>query len=149
VVVDALSRVGHLRTISTILVTQPIWIQEVLNSYTIDLVAQALLEKLSVHSPDDQGFSLSQGLFRHHNKLWITQNYALQTKLIHTMHSIAIGDHSGAKTTYQRLKRLFHWKGLKQDVENFLKQCHVCLQAKHEHISLAWLLQPLQVPEGA
>jgi hypothetical protein len=55
------------------------------------------------------------------------------------MHSIAIGGHSGAKTTYQRLKRLFHWKGLKQDVENFVKQCHVCQQAKHEHISLAWL----------
>jgi hypothetical protein len=77
VVVDALSRVNHLRTVSTVLVTQPIWIQEVLNSYTTYLVAQALLEKLSVYSPDDQGFSLSQGLIRHHNKLWIAQNYAL------------------------------------------------------------------------
>jgi hypothetical protein len=77
VVVDALPRVSHLTTVSTILVTQPIWIQEVLNSYTTDLVAQALLEKLSVHSPDDKGFSLSQGLIRHHNELWIAQNYAL------------------------------------------------------------------------
>lgn len=34
VVVDALPRVSHLRAVFTVLVTQPIWIQEVLNSYT-------------------------------------------------------------------------------------------------------------------
>jgi len=34
-------------------------------------------------------------------------------------------------------------------VENFVKQCVVCQQAKHEHTHPAGLLQPLPIPEGA
>jgi hypothetical protein len=44
---------------------------------------------------------------------------------------------------------LFYWKGLKGNVENFVKQCQVCQQAKSERIHPAGLLQPLPVPAGA
>lgn len=37
---------------------------------------------------------------------------------------------------------------MKADVENFVKQCSVCQQAKHELIHPAGLLQPLPVPDG-
>jgi hypothetical protein len=53
------------------------------------------------------------------------------------------------KATYYRLKKLFQWKGLKTDVENFIKQCQVCQQAKHEHNHPAGLLQPIPIPKGA
>lgn len=58
-VADGLSRVSHLMTIPAVSTVTPIWIQEVLNSYTTDPTAQELLAKLSIHSPDEQGFSLS------------------------------------------------------------------------------------------
>jgi hypothetical protein len=74
VVADALSRVSHLLAISTVSVVQPLWFQEVINSYVTDPVAQDLLAKLSIQSPDEQGFSLSQGLIRFNNKIWIAQN---------------------------------------------------------------------------
>lgn len=51
--------------------------------------------------------------------------------------------------TYHRLKQLFWWKGLKVDVENFVKQCSICQQAKHEHSHPAGLIQPLPIPQGA
>ncbi|WVZ58880.1 hypothetical protein U9M48_009103 [Paspalum notatum var. saurae] len=35
------------------------------------------------------------------------------------------------------------------DVENFVKQCTLCQQAKHEKIKLLGLLQPLPIPDGA
>jgi hypothetical protein len=38
---------------------QPVWLQELLNSYNTDLAAQDLLAKLALHSPDEEGFSLS------------------------------------------------------------------------------------------
>ena len=38
---------------------------------------------------------------------------------------------------------------MKQDVDNFIKQCQVCQQAKHLHTHPQGLLQPLQIPEGA
>uniref|UniRef100_A0A0A8YLU7 Integrase catalytic domain-containing protein n=1 Tax=Arundo donax TaxID=35708 RepID=A0A0A8YLU7_ARUDO len=65
------------------------------------------------------------------------------------MHASPIGGHSGAKATYQRLKRLFHWKGIKADVDAFIKQCSIYQQAKHEHIHTPGLLQPLPIPQGA
>jgi hypothetical protein len=59
VAADALSRVGHLMVVQTISEVQPMWLQEVLNSYTTDEVALNLLARLAVHSPDEHGFSLS------------------------------------------------------------------------------------------
>jgi hypothetical protein len=44
---------------------------------------------------------------------------------------------------------LFHWKGLKLDVEQFVKQCSICQQAKHSHNHPSGLLQPLPIPHGA
>ena len=38
---------------------------------------------------------------------------------------------------------------MKQDVEQFIKQCQICQQAKHLHKHSQGLLQPLPIPEGA
>lgn len=108
-----------------------------------------MLTKLAIHSPDEHGFSLSQGIIRFKNKVWIANNSALQTRLVAALHSSVIGGHSGSKATYHRVKQLFQWKGMKQDVDTFIKQCQVCQQAKHENIHPGGLLQPLPIPEGA
>lgn len=80
--VDALSRVAHLMSLQAVSVLQPQWVQEILNSYATDPQAQQLLSQLALHSPDDKGYSLDQGLIRHHVLIWIGHNIALQTKLI-------------------------------------------------------------------
>jgi hypothetical protein len=107
-------------------VAQPQWVQEVLNSYMTDPKAQQLLQELTIVNPNAQGFSLYQGLNRKDNLIWIAHNSALQTKLIKVFHSSAIGGHSGAAATYHRLKRHFHWKGMKKDVDSYIKQCSMC-----------------------
>ena len=81
-----------------------------------------LLARLSISSPDDQGYALNQGLIRYHGQLLIGANSALQTKIISAMHHNAVGGHSGATTTYQRVKKLFMWKGMKSAVEEFVRQ---------------------------
>jgi hypothetical protein len=50
----------------------------------------------------------------------VGQNSALHIKLISTFHSSALGGHSGIQATYHRLKKMFSWNGLKQDVESLL-----------------------------
>lgn len=146
---DALSRVNHLMALQAISEVRPLWVQEVLNSYATDPHAQDLLTRLAVHSPDEKGYSLHQGMIRKKNKVWIASNSALQTKLIVAFHSTAIGGHSGIKATYSRLKQLFQWKGMKLVVENFVKQCIICQHTKHENSLPSGLLQPLPIPEGA
>jgi len=146
--IDALSRVAHLHTLQAISMVRPNWLQEVLHSYATDPRAQKLLTQLAIQSPDMAGYSLDNGIIRYKNKLWIAQNSALQTKIIAAFHSSAIGGHSGTKATYQRLKTHFAWKGMKMAVEDFVKQCSVCQQAKHTNHSPPGLLQPLPIPEG-
>jgi hypothetical protein len=149
VAADALSRVGHLMVLQTVLQVQPLWIQDVLNSYTTDAEAQDLLAQLAVHSPNEKGFSLQQGVIRKDGLIWIAHNSALKTKLIAALHDSAVGGHSGGQATYHRLKRLFWWKGLKADVLEYVKQCDVCQHAKGERTHPPGLLQPLPIPQGA
>lgn len=144
---DALSRVGHL--FATVSGPYPKWIQEVVNSYATDADAQQLLTELAVSSPNDKGFMLSGGLIKKHDKIWVGANSGLQSKLIAVFHSSPIGGHSGIHATYHRLKKLFVWTGMKQAVEEFVQQCGVCQQAKHEHCKYPGLLQPLPIPEGS
>lgn len=148
VVADALSRLPHLFALQAVSLLKPDWIQEVTNSYLTNPRAQELLQQLAIKSPDSIGYSLDNGIIRYKNKIWIAQNSALQTKLLHTFHSSALGGHSGITATYHRLKNHFTWKGMKKAVEDFIKQCTICQQAKHSNTSPAGLLQPLPIPKG-
>jgi hypothetical protein len=84
--------------------------------------AQQRLVALALHSPDENGYSLQQGIIRFQGRIWLGANSALQTKLINAFHSSAVGGHSGVHATYQHLKRLFAWHGLKAQVTDFVRQ---------------------------
>ncbi|PVH33838.1 hypothetical protein PAHAL_8G076400 [Panicum hallii] len=146
-VADALSRVGHAMAIPAVSEILPLWIQEVINSYVTDSEAQQLSQQLAITSPDNSGYYLNKGVIRQGSKIWVGHNSALRTKLIAAFHDSALGGHSGVQGTYQRVKRMFVWEGLKQDVDSFVKQCGVCQQAKHERSKPAGLLQPLHLLE--
>jgi hypothetical protein len=120
-----------------------------MNSYSTDPMAQQLLQELTVVNPNAQGYSLEDGLIRYKKKVWIGANSILQTKIIHVFHASAIGGHSGILPTYHRISKLFWWKGIKQEVESFVKQCTICQQAKSEHCKSPGLLCPLPIPAQA
>jgi len=145
---DALSRVAHLMAVQAVSTLQPQWVQEVCNTYATDAKSQQLLAQLAVTSPDENGFSLKNGVIKKHNLIWVGPNFAMQTKLIAAFHSSALGGHSGVNATYHRLKKLFIWPGMKSDVDSFVKQCQICQQSKHSHTHPSGLLQPLPIPAG-
>ena len=131
---DALSRVGHLLAVTTTSSSQPVWLQEVINSYEVDSHAQELLQKLAISPDDTSEYSLAKGVIKQQGRIWIGANQALKTKLISAFHASAVGGHSGIQATYQRIRKLFVWTGLKQDIIDFVHQCTICQQAKHEHL---------------
>lgn len=53
------------------------------------------------------------------------------------------------RATYQRIKNIFFWPGLKKFVENYIAQCPVCQRAKGEHCLIPGLLDPLPIPDMA
>jgi hypothetical protein len=149
IVADSLSHVGHLMAIQACSEVQPVWIQKIVNSYVTDPDAQRRLTELAVASPDEHGYALHQGLIQYQGRVWLGANSALQTKLISAFHASAIGGHSDVQATYQRLKRLFAWQGMKLAVTDFVRQCDICHHAKHSNQHPQGLLQPLPTPQGA
>jgi hypothetical protein len=99
----------------------PLWIHEITNSYAVDEVAQRLLQELAVTSPNASGYSLSQCHIKYKKKIWVGANSASQTKIINDFHSSGVGGHSGTQVTYQRVSKLFIWKGITQHVDSFVQ----------------------------
>jgi hypothetical protein len=107
-------------------VCRPDWLQEVVNSYITDTAMTDLLQQLTVHSPDAQGYSLEHGIIKFQGRMVIGSNLALQTKLIAQLHDTPLGGHSGNQATYQRVKKLYYWPGMKLAVELYVRQCPIC-----------------------
>jgi hypothetical protein len=64
VAADALSRLPIVMSLHNCLEVRPMWIQEVINSYETDQQAQEILSQLAIASPNEQGYTLYQGIIR-------------------------------------------------------------------------------------
>jgi hypothetical protein len=75
----------------------------------------------------------------------VGNNKTAQNHILIALHDSGLGGHSRVSATYARVKQLFAWPSLKQSVQDFVKQCQICQQAKTERIKTLGLLQPLPV----
>jgi hypothetical protein len=151
-VVDALSRKPEPEvdlSCHALLSSQPKWLSEVLDSYAGDSYTQDIMARLAIDKDVGPGFALVNGLLRYNNRIWVGNKAELQLKLLSAFHDSAVGGHSGVPVTYQRIRQLFAWKGLRAAVHNFVQSCVVCQQAKPERCKYPGLLQSLPVPQGA
>lgn len=126
VATDALSRIGFVTNMASVTEVQPVWVQEVLISYVTNSMAQLMMQRFAIRSPDEEGYFLQQGLIRKGQHIWVGKNLALRTKLISAFHESALGGQSGMSATFQHIKKLFCWRGMKAEGEMFVRQCLVC-----------------------
>lgn len=122
--------------------------QELTDSYLNDQFANNLIEELQENSDARPPYTLTDGILRYKNKLYIGSNGDWRRKVMQEMHDSATGGHSGILGTYQRTKHLCYWPGLKKDVHAHVSCCDVCQMHKHENIKPPGLLQPIASPEG-
>lgn len=137
---------AHLQAIS---VSTLAWLADVVAGYAADSESTQLLQELSVDPQSCPPFTLHSGIIRHSGRIWIGANPQLQQQVISALHDSALGGHSGFPITHSRVRKLFFWRGLKQDVKVFVAACSVCLQAKPDRARYLGLLSPLSVPEEA
>lgn len=147
---DALSRMTHDHTsdLMAVSVAQPMWLQDLQNSYEDNEQAQQLLSELAISS-DQISYSLSQGVIRFQGKIWLGHSKKLQNQVLQALHSSPIGGHSGAWVTYTRLNKYFYWPHMKKLVQEYVAACTICQQAKTKRVHYLGLLQPLAVPAQA
>lgn len=118
---------------NSIIVVQPKWMDKVIKSYDNEGWANENLTATLVSPAVDINITVSRGLLRYKNRLYVGSAGDLRRELILKLHESAIGGHSGQLGTYKKMKSLFYWKGMKKDVVEFVQACDICQRCKHEY----------------
>ena len=82
-VADALSRVQtqHNPEILAVSLLQPVWLQELVDSYSSDPPTSKFLATLAIQGSSDD-FTLQQGVIKFRGRIWIGNNSAIQLKIM-------------------------------------------------------------------
>ena len=89
---------------------------------------------------------LEDGFWYKDEQVAVPDDTALKQRCIDLMHSPVYCGHLGGNRTYQNVKQLFWWAGMKEDVLAFVKGCDLCQRNKPSNAKPLGLLHPLPVP---
>ncbi|KAL2246618.1 UNVERIFIED_CONTAM: Transposon Ty3-I Gag-Pol polyprotein [Sesamum indicum] len=113
----------------------PLWVQELQDSYEGNTLFQTVIQAKSVGTSSYLDYSYETGLLKRGNRICVGSHGGIRDKIIKSMHDSALTGHSGINGTYQRIKPLFYWPTLKEDVQTWVNTCET--------------LQPLPIPDQA
>jgi urease accessory protein UreH len=115
---------------------QPKWLDTIVDSYATDPQATQLLTELAVTGSNEQGYTLQHGIIKFKGRIWLGDNLDAHKAVLLAMHTRALGGHSGVLGTYHKIKRLFYWPKMKEDIIKYVQPCSNCQQAKTERVKL-------------
>ena len=96
-----------------------------------------------------KGLRVENGLLMKGNRLWVADEDQLQLKVIKEIHDQPAVGHPGMERTLEMVQHHYYWPGMKEMIQQFIRNCHVYKQAKAVRDTYHSLLQPLPVPERA
>ena len=70
----------------------------------------------------------------------------LRTRALQEAHDTPVGGHFGRKKTYGQLKRSWWWRGISNDVRDYVRSCLTCARCKAIRDRPSGELQPLPTP---
>jgi hypothetical protein len=97
--------------------------------------------------PKFEGFTMdNDGLLRFKSRIYVPPNDELRSLILNEAHRVVYMAHPGVTKMRAYLKPLFLWKGMKEDIVNYVERCLECQQVNSEHRHLKGLLQPHAIP---
>jgi hypothetical protein len=95
---DALSRLPTVSVQPTVdfyalSTSQPVWIQELVDTYQQHPATTKLFSCLAMSSPQGH-FTLQNGVIKYKSRIWVASSIQLQQNIMTALHSSAIGGHS-------------------------------------------------------
>lgn len=75
-------------------------------------------------------------------------SYKKHQSYISDFHDTPVAGHKGAKATYNALRKHYRWKGMKEQVQQYVKYCQQCQKSKVRNKPPTGTLLPLPTPEG-
>ena len=119
---------------------------ELCNKICSYLANQKGLEKPETYL---KGLRVENGLLMKGNWLWVAEEGHLQLKIIKEIHDQPAVGHFGMEKMLGMAWHHYYWPGMKEMIQRFIRNCHVCKRAKTAWNTYHSLLQPLLVPEQA
>lgn len=124
-------------------------LQTIKDSWKVDPKLTELIQQLIGHKEEVNGYSYTNQQLRKKGKLVIGNDQGLRQEILKLWHNSVGGGHSGIDHIYRRVASLLYWKGLKMDVEFYVKKCDVYQKSKYDPSAYPGLLQPLPIPSMA
>lgn len=143
---DALSRRDQPEQLNAVSAPVHTWLAQLQQWYPTDPEAKSLLAQLSVDASSHPPYQLKDGIIFYQNRIWLGSNSDLKQKVLSALHASPVSGHSGAPATFQKLRPLFFWPGMRADVLKFVQSCATCAQTKPDRAGHHGLLQPIPVP---
>ncbi len=63
-------------------------------------------------------------------KLWIFESDELKLSIIREIHDQSASEHSDVRRTCKYLSRWYYWSQVKQSIERYIRNCHICKRFK-------------------
>ncbi|GAA0167799.1 hypothetical protein LIER_40449 [Lithospermum erythrorhizon] len=126
--------------------TQLLRMNEIQDTYLQDQAIQHILAGIIIKPEAFPPYQYKEGILKHKWRIVIEAHKVLKSKLIRALHDSTVGGHSGMAVTYNNVKSLFYWKGLKKDVTTFVSFCDIYQKSKHELVPSPGLLNPVTIP---
>jgi hypothetical protein len=131
----------------TTLVIQPLTADRIKVAQENDLKLQELMEKANRGDAPSFHFTNDDQLRSGDARTIIPNDAELRRDILDEAHKTRYTIHPGNTKMYQDLKKKFRWRGMKQDIAEYVAQFHVCQQVKAKHHRPTGPLQPLSIPE--
>jgi Integrase zinc binding domain/Chromo (CHRromatin Organisation MOdifier) domain len=95
-----------------------------------------------------EGMQVSRDLlFDGQLRLRVPVDRALRTRILAELHDSVTGAHCGRDRMLAEAQRRFEWRGMANDVEQYVLTCDACQRNKHSKQLKPGLLMPLPLPE--
>ena len=120
---DALSRQSTTETVHAISVSTPKWLEIIVEGYQQDPQAKQLLTELSVVPNNAKGYELVDGIIKYKGKIWMANHKEAHQAVLLALHASGLGAHSCITATYHKVKALFYWPNMKQDIQDYIAKC--------------------------
>ncbi|GAU25040.1 hypothetical protein TSUD_155140 [Trifolium subterraneum] len=145
---DALSRVYEGSELNN-MKSSVTWAQEeqIKTEVSGDKKLQKIIAEVQQDPLSHPGYSYKQGILFYENRLVISSQSKLIPILLLEFHSTPQGGHSGFYKTYRRIVANLYWIGMKNTIQEFVRQCDICQRQKYMASSPGGLLQPFPIPE--
>jgi hypothetical protein len=59
------------------------------------------------------------GLIKYKERVWLGNNKEAHSAIMLALHDSGLGGHSGFRATYNKIKRLFAWPGMKKAIQDY------------------------------